>query len=75
MKNRILELLGNRKEEQCNCMEKVKLTLAILKDGYFENVFARTSSFTSFPRSPQNKRKSSVYERSSNGQWGYLKYP
>jgi hypothetical protein len=46
--------------------ENVKLTLAILKDGYFENAFARTSSFTSFPRSPQNKRKSSVGERSSN---------
>jgi hypothetical protein len=49
-------------------MEKFKLTLAILKDGNFENAFARTSSFTSFPRSPQNKRKSSVDERSSNCQ-------
>lgn len=41
-------------------MDEVKLTLAMLKDGYFENAFVRTSSFTSFPRSPQNKRKSSV---------------
>ena len=32
------------------------LTLAMLKDGNLENAFERTSSFTSLPRSPQNKR-------------------
>jgi len=67
IKNRRLNLLG-RVENKNNVVEKVKLTLAILKDVYFENAFARTSSFTSFPRSPQNKRKSSVDERSSNCQ-------
>jgi len=37
----------------------VHLSLDILKDEYFENAFARTPSFTSIPRSPQNKRNSS----------------
>ena len=46
--------------------KKVKLTLDILKDEYFENAFARTPSFTSIPRSPQNKRNSFVGKRSSN---------
>lgn len=32
----------------------------MLKFAYLENALVRTSSLTSFPRSPQNKRKSSV---------------
>uniref|UniRef100_A0A0V0HC48 Putative ovule protein n=2 Tax=Solanum chacoense TaxID=4108 RepID=A0A0V0HC48_SOLCH len=33
-------------------------TLAMLKEGNLENAFDKTSSFTSFPRLPQNSRKS-----------------
>lgn len=46
------------KNIKMNCCKKStqELTLAMLKEGNLAKAFVRTSSFTSLPRSPQNKR-------------------
>lgn len=47
--------LKNIKMNRCKKSTQ-ELTLAMLKEGNLAKAFVRTSSFTSLPRSPQNKR-------------------